>query len=238
MEEQLWSTGINKHVFPRWVLTLKGLLLSHQSVRATYKALTVITTLQLAPPYVSSSSLSYATIMDVLPPIPHYLDVNILRQTRSAAQRLLHKLRPHAKVSSLKVSLGDLTLLLPAPLAPRLVAVGLQKSHALLISSALDDAALKLKRSFAATYESRRRLLETEVHELQPPGFSFKIPSTFAAVYTKTIENWSSYLLDELAPRILRAQAARERSRSKAPSVKRPFNQVSSTFPSIILHKC
>ncbi|PIL31768.1 transcription factor [Ganoderma sinense ZZ0214-1] len=106
----------------------------------------------------------------------------------------------------------------PEPLTPQLLALGVDECSASRISSALLRVSLLLRRDFETGVQ---RLLRTQNH-------SSAVLSTFVTIYKRTIQQWTSYLLDDITPRVLRAQSLHrslgEPSATEFIERKRPFN--------------
>lgn len=143
--------------------------------------------------------------------------IPVLQRIRQSAHATARKIGPPPSAITEPNSTfkHNIVLPVPEPLTPRLLALGLSNHAATRISSAMMRVALLLKGDF-----------EKGIHNLlltREPSSS--IPSAFITIYKRTLQQWTSYLLDDVTPRVLRAQALRNNALSTG-KAKRPFNQV------------
>ncbi|KAM5533949.1 hypothetical protein V8D89_012374 [Ganoderma adspersum] len=109
---------------------------------------------------------------------------------------------------------------LPDSLTSKLATLGVNPSAAQRIGVSLSQAAVRLRDSCVADFELRRDALRTRAQYFQDPKSLSLISSAYSTIYAKTIREWTSYLLDDVTPRVLRAHKAHSPSMSK-----RLFNQ-------------
>ncbi|KAI0719961.1 hypothetical protein C8T65DRAFT_22885 [Cerioporus squamosus] len=158
-------------------------------------------------------------------PPPHF-NTDAILQLKRSAQSLARKTAPYAvalpsipRSHNSSPSTTTLVLCPPKPLTPRLASLGVDEATAARISSSMDAAASRLKELCEA--ELQRRLKTPSPYFDDARSFS-RIPATLGAIYTRAVNAWTTYLVDDVAPRVLRLQ---EYIRSKAHTqTKRPFN--------------
>lgn len=167
--------------------------------------------------------------------IPHF-DTDALRRLSSKMLLTAKKYASHGVASSSSTTPLSIELDLhpPKPLTHQLRALGLDASSSSRISSAMLNAASRLKAICEDDFQRRRLSLQSAGHYFQDSKALSRLSSTYHIIYTKTINDWSSYLLEDLTPRVLAlGSAARTQHR-------RPFSQVSrcciSKLPCHISH--
>ncbi|KAI0756831.1 hypothetical protein C8Q80DRAFT_1092969 [Daedaleopsis nitida] len=127
----------------------------------------------------------------------------------------------HHTVFSTRLSLPT-----PEPLVARLMMLGIDKSSAEQVSSLLARAIVRLKDSFEADYQRRLETLRPRAQYFQDSKFSTSFSATYLTIYTKTVRSWAEYLLHDVTPRLIRAQAQhRAEDNSTNTHHRRPFNQ-------------
>ncbi len=134
--------------------------------------------------------------------------LSALRRIRSAAQTEAAKYAPttcNAHVNG-GHPIHDLSLTIPSPLKLRLVALGISVVPAERISSALMDAIVSLKRSCEVDFERRRQILQSRLQYISDSKFASLVPATYEKIFHQTVHQWSSYLLEEIAPRVIATQ--------------------------------
>ncbi|KAI0735001.1 hypothetical protein C8Q76DRAFT_791585 [Earliella scabrosa] len=157
----------------------------------------------------------------------------LLRQIRSSAEAGAQRYSQYAQKSTtnaprLSVAMSDLSLSVPEPLTPRLVELGVDEMSARRISSAMRRAVLRLKDSCEVGYAQRRQLLQQRADPAHNSTFLSRIPTAYTMLYNKTVDQWTTYLLTSLTPRILKAQSLRKHDSllsNSSPQPRRPFNQ-------------
>ncbi len=161
--------------------------------------------------------------------VPHF-DTDILRRLSSKMLAAAQKYAPHSPAASGSTATLAIDLILPPPktLTPQLLELGVDKSSANRISSAMMNAASRLKAICEADFQRRLVSLQSRAHHFQDPKSLNRLPSTYLTIYTKTLTDWVSYLLEDITPRVLAAQA---RSRNFRSQSRRPFNQVRPLAP-------
>ncbi|KAH9858017.1 hypothetical protein C2E23DRAFT_159657 [Lenzites betulinus] len=159
--------------------------------------------------------------------------ISALRRTRLTAEALMKRAAPHAnppKESALPSHCSpDLALPAPDPLKKQLVSLGVNESSAAQISSAFVQSATRLKEICASDYHRRRQSPHILTHFNHDTKSSALIPSAYLAIYTRTLDNWASYLIHNITPRVLEAQSKRE-AEGGSTSRKKVFNQSAVPF--------
>ena len=158
-------------------------------------------------------------------------DLDSLRRAGSLAQTLAQKLSSYAPPPCTQQSaLLDVHLQLPLPeaITPKLVKLGVDSRSAERICAIFLGMVLQLKRSFESDFKDRRALLTSRAHYFEEPRHSAFIPLTYQTIYRRTIQEWSTYLLQNVTPRLISAQ--RRASSVLSEQAKRPFNYVSQIF--------
>ncbi|KAM5533419.1 hypothetical protein V8D89_012916 [Ganoderma adspersum] len=159
------------------------------------------------------------------------IDTGALRRASAVSHAFANKLarfRPLSVSGPSTLALPPLSLPTPPSLAPQLVAAGVDEVSAQRISVAASQAANRIKSVFEVDYEQRCQSLDHNAQHFRDPRFLSTFPSTYSIIYAKALKRWSSYLLDDIAPRVLHARAVHKAvngCRSQAPESKRPFNQ-------------
>ncbi len=132
----------------------------------------------------------------------------------SALQRI--QLNSHAaakKYATLKLPhtpspqpvFGELRLPPPPPLISQLVTFGLNESAATRISTALTSVTHQLRDSCYVDSKRRCEQLHAEgLHQDFP-----SLTSTYVVIYTKTVKDWTAYVLNDVAPRVKKALSLR-----------------------------
>ncbi|EJF66855.1 hypothetical protein DICSQDRAFT_164697 [Dichomitus squalens LYAD-421 SS1] len=155
--------------------------------------------------------------------LPRFKPDAILRLKQSALY-LARKTAPYAANLSTRPLLSDADgpfLPLPSPLAPQLTSLGVDEVSAHRISLSLTRAASKLKG--LCEEEFKRRLATPSPHFNDCQAFA-RIPSALSAIYARAIREWTSYLLTNVAPRVLHIQSLRRHTAPSDPDNKVPFN--------------
>ncbi|TBU63775.1 hypothetical protein BD310DRAFT_915887 [Dichomitus squalens] len=154
------------------------------------------------------------------------LHTDVLRRILSAAQSGARRYASHAQpirpvMPSLPIT--DLCLPLPEPVTPRLVAMGVDEPSSERISSSMMRIALLFKENLDADFRRRCATLRTQAHCLQDPRFLSILSLNYHAVFSKAIDNWTSYILEDFTPRLLKARQLQQDSIAHR-SRRRPFN--------------
>ncbi|KAI0830487.1 hypothetical protein BC628DRAFT_1416032 [Trametes gibbosa] len=166
--------------------------------------------------------------------------LSALRRISSAAHTKAAKFEPHVLPPSRGTfdPLPELVLPIPSPLTPRLIALGIHELAAQRISVAVIESIKLLKRSCEEGFQQCRDLLQAHpryipdrAHLLSASAGRLsvvpasKVPAAYLKLYLHTIEQWTTYLVEQIAPRILTAQDRAGRSQFCSHFHKRPFNQ-------------
>nr|VWO96880.1 UhbW1 protein [Ganoderma boninense] len=175
--------------------------------------------------------LTLPPLLDMLPRPSPSSDIlkKLTSRLHADVQRLAVHSRPQlpcATASDFSLNLNSLVLSDPSPLAPRLVELGVEAQYAERMSSALITAISRLKHEYQTIFKRRLPLVQTQYRHIQDPKFLESIPLTYHTVYNLAIRNHTAYLLDEVAPRVIKAQRIRQSSIGALSSARprRPFN--------------
>lgn len=153
--------------------------------------------------------------------------ISALRRIHSSAQTLAQRYASYAPPPRHSTSKTiDLALPPPEPLTRRLMELGIDEQSAERISFAMLRAVSRIRDAFTLDFQRRRQTLQSHLHYFSESQLSL-IPTTYTNVYAKAIQDWTSYILDTFAPRVLRARMIHQQ-RDCSPSTRRPFNQVST----------
>ncbi|RPD82384.1 hypothetical protein L226DRAFT_24547 [Lentinus tigrinus ALCF2SS1-7] len=132
-----------------------------------------------------------------------------LRRIQTSAEAILQKVAPHLPAvasqpagherdSSLPL---PLSLHLPKPITTQLISLGVEPAISQQISSVLVCVAERLQKSCIEDYQCRARAQSNQDSKL-----SHLILMMYSTIYTKTINNWTSGILQGLVPWVLQAQ--------------------------------
>lgn len=127
------------------------------------------------------------------------------------------------------LSLDSLALPDPPSITTSLAKIGVEQQYAERMSTAMTNALLQFKAECQAIFQRRLPLLRVQYQQIQDPKFLATIPLTYLTIYNSAIRNHTSYLLNEVAPRIIRAQQLRHKIKNRGGRVSSgtPFNYVS-----------
>ncbi len=153
----------------------------------------------------------------------------ILRRVGSRAHSTARRLASYApQDTESSIPLPDLILSTPAGITPRLVELGLDCASAQQISGTLLRFSLRLKESCEADFRLRRQQLQSQSAYFSDPGVASRITATYLAIYTRTLEQWRSYILSKFVPRFIRTKTSiKKRDSSRDDRRRPPFNPVS-----------
>lgn len=133
--------------------------------------------------------------------------------------------------STCTLSSDALALMLPDPVAitPQLVELGIEEQYAERMSLAMTTALSRFKTECVEIYQRRLQELQSQPQYIQNPKFLASIPRVYLTIYNAAIRNHTSYLMNDVAPRIVKAQALRKRALMDrgASQARSPFNYVS-----------
>lgn len=153
-----------------------------------------------------------------------------LEKTRSllhgTAQRWsAHVAPPLCPIVSTSRPLFTESLPLPSTesLLPPLLALGIEETSAGHIDNAFSQAVSKLETLCRNDYERRCSSFATHFQDARAASLVYR---TYTTIFTKTSHQWRSYIMHDFIPRYIAARGVRARTRS--PSLKKPFNQVST----------
>ena len=152
-----------------------------------------------------------------------------LLRTRSTAEALIRRAASHVSTlppASCMVLPPSLTFPAPEPLTDELVVLGLDEYTARRVSSIFLQFTARLRSTCESDHERRLRSQEVRRHFFHDAKSSTLMSSAYLAIYNRRIASWRSYLLNDVTPRLLAAQARRQREGASSLS-RRPFNQVS-----------
>ncbi len=152
-----------------------------------------------------------------------------LQRTRSL---LLESARKHqlyapppTAPSGPSFAVNSLPLPLVEPLWPQLIALGGRDVHARQIPSSLDQATQRLRDVCQDDYRRRQQSIRTLFQDLK--GLS-RVHKTYCTIYTTTLKQWTSYVLNDFVPRLLATRNSHRETRSTSSTQsRRPFNHVS-----------
>ncbi|EIW64297.1 uncharacterized protein TRAVEDRAFT_68139 [Trametes versicolor FP-101664 SS1] len=114
----------------------------------------------------------------------------------------------------------------PPPLLPKLLRAGVNGAIAERVSAAVAHSIQRLKGVFEIDYNRRLIAIRSDTALLRGQNTLSFIPATYTAVYRRAVSNWSSYVLNVLAPRVLRVQVASKQITAPVNAPRRkPFNQ-------------
>ncbi|KAI0639585.1 hypothetical protein C8Q77DRAFT_1081936 [Trametes polyzona] len=135
-----------------------------------------------------------------------------------------------AKTATLPQELA--TLDRPRSLTPRLVSLGVDKPTADSISSAFTRAALRMKDAINIDLQRRRPVMEEQLQHALDRKFCSSLTFAYSSLYAQALHRWSTYILDDLVPRILRARTLHmEFGRCISAQRRKTFNQ--SAIPTL-----
>ncbi|KAH9898221.1 hypothetical protein C8Q73DRAFT_788424 [Cubamyces lactineus] len=153
-----------------------------------------------------------------------------LRRIGSRAHTTTRKLAsrvPPSSATSATLPLRDLILPEPDSVHSRLIELGLDESTTHQVAAAWARFSQRLKTRCLVDFAERRQLLRTRASYYEDDKAFSLLLSAYVTIYQQTLHRWSSYILEDFAPRFLRAQAAfKQKACDSAPSSRRrPFNQ-------------
>ncbi|KAI0324463.1 hypothetical protein GY45DRAFT_1375525 [Cubamyces sp. BRFM 1775] len=149
-------------------------------------------------------------------------DASILRHASLNAKVLAQKTAPSSAFTRSidMVVLADIALPIPKPLTARLVAVGVDERPATLISSALTRVITSYKNLCEADYRRRRASLEGKL------GAASTLPALYVALFSKAVKDWTTFLLEDITPRVVQIQRRQGLLRvTSSEQQRRRFNQ-------------
>ena len=161
--------------------------------------------------------------------LPRY-DPALLRRLSSRMQADAQRFSSHAPArdtpdtSPCYLSLDALNLHVPPSLTPKLIALGVERSIARRVSSVMKNASSRFKADCEADFRRKLPTFNAQLQSTRDVKLLTAIPLTYTTIYDMAIRNHTTYLLNDVAPRILRAQNLRLRASS--PHAKKPFNYV------------
>ncbi|KAI0654244.1 hypothetical protein C8Q70DRAFT_1029633 [Cubamyces menziesii] len=186
------------------------------------------------PPSIVSPSL----ISSLLPPqlsqadniftMFPYLDSAVLKRLSSSMLRTAQRFPRPVSSPTTSTPAADLVLPPPGPIISQLVALGVGRDAAESVSSAFLRAASRLKSGCEADFRRRWKSLGTRRRYFQDDQSASLLSTAYTNIYTKQLNDWTTYLLEDVTPRVLRAQALRTTclaGPSRNSQQRRPFNQ-------------
>lgn len=143
--------------------------------------------------------------------LPQY-DITTLLRIRALAEAGAQRVLPllpstHFLDSTPSATQGSgLTLPIPEPLITQLLAVGLDEASAERISSLWSETIVRLKGSTEDIFKRRSRSYNSLAPSTHGSKSSTPLVTLFTGSYFKTIQDLSTYILKDFAPRVIRAR--------------------------------
>lgn len=128
--------------------------------------------------------------------------------------------RPRTRRPTPLLAFDNLVLPIPDTPAPRLVSLGVDEATSRRIASVFTRFCDRLKSHLEEDYRRRSQSLQKHASYYQDSKSLSSVTLAYLVWYKKATQEWRSYILDDFAPRLVRA-----RSISSA-NGRRPFNQV------------
>lgn len=136
-------------------------------------------------------------------------DTEILRRTHTTAMSMVQKVAARARPSSpscvIPLPQSNLVLPLPQSLDPQLLSLGVDNQSSARISSVLLDFTRRFRQLCEDDFIRRRSKIR--------PDILPSLVTAYSAIYTRAIQNWTTYLLQDVIPRVIRAQRLRRSQR-------------------------